>query len=194
MHLQQGGATTRRQLREESRLWQAESVTVIRRLAEDPASVWFGRIQAPNTTKRPEHVIRELSFSTSLKPMLTDELASHLGLNRITEFVFRYWEAWHQVVPEAFGSPNEYVIQKTPGIFSLHLVAKYVLRLYDYHKNPDPTIDEIRVVLEDAGDAATSRYWKVKSGEGAAMAGSMAGFKIVSEHIIDALRANGQVI
>ena len=49
-----------------------------------------------------------------------------------------YWEAWRQIAPEAFEEPDEHVIQKTPGIFSLHLVAKFVLRLFDYRKNAEP--------------------------------------------------------
>ena len=194
MRLKQGGGDVKRQLKENRRLWQAESVTVIKRLTDDPSSVWFGRIQPPNTSKQPEHIVRELSFSTSLKPLLTEELATHLGLERITEFVARFWEAWRQVAPEAFDAPESHVIQKTPGVFSLHLVARYVLRLFEYRKNADPSVDEIRVVLEDAGEAAESLYWQTGNADGAAMAGSMAGFKIVADSIIETLQANGQTI
>jgi len=194
MRLQQGGSAVKRQLRETRRLWQAESVSVVRRLVEDPSSAWFGRIQPPNTSKQPEHIVRELSFSTSLKPLLTEELAAHLGVDRIAEFVARYWEAWRQVAPEAFSTPEAHVIQKTPGVFSLHLVARYVLRLFEYRKNPDPSVEEIRVILEDAGEAAEYLYWQTGNADGAAMAGSMAGFKIVADHIIETLQANGQSI
>lgn len=194
MQVTKGGSEARKQIRQARRLWEADSVDVIRVLTADPKSMWYERIQPPNEKKKKEHVVRELSFSTSLRPILTDDLATHLGIERVADFLRNYWEAWRLIAPEAFEKPDEYVIQKTPGIFSLHLVAKYILRLFDYRRNPSPSAEEIRIVLEDAGDAASADYWRSGNTEGAALAGSMAGFKMVADTIIEDLQDNGQSI
>ena len=137
--------------------------------------------------------MRELSFSTSLKPILTDDLATHLGIERISEFLNNYWEAWRQSRRKPSRSQRTRH-PEDPGIFSLHLVAKYVLRLFDYRKIASPSVDEIRIVLEDAGEAASSEYWRSGNTDGAALAGSMAGFKMLADTIIEVMQDNGQTI
>lgn len=194
MHLEKGGAAARNQIRATRRLWEADSVEVIRALTRDPKSMWHGRIQPPNEKKSSEHIVRELSFSTSLRPILTDDVARDLGVERLTTYLRNYWEAWRRVIPDAFESPEDYVIQKTPGIFSLHLVAKYVLKLFHLRRVADPSVEDIRVVLEDAGEAADADYWRSGNQVGAAMAGSMSGFKLLADVIVESLKDNGQVI
>jgi DGQHR domain-containing protein len=194
LRLAKGDDSTRRAIRQTRRLWEAETVEVIRALQADEGSAWSGRIQPPNTRKSADHIVRELSFSTSLKPILTDEVCTDLGTERISQFLVNYWEAWRQLLPEAFESPSEYVIQKTPGVFSLHAVARYLLKVFVFRRMTEPTVDDIKVVLGDAGDAATASFWESGNAQGAAMAGSMAGFKILADEIIDTLQSNGHQI
>src|SRR5690606_1635527 len=129
MRLEKGGAEVKKALREARRLWEADSVEVIKTLTSDPDSMWFDRVQSPNQKKQPQHIVRELSFSTSLRPLLTDDLTRDLTVERVAGYLRNFWEAWRQIIPEAFEAPEEYVIQKSSGIFILHQVAKYVLRL-----------------------------------------------------------------
>jgi len=194
MRLQKGGAAAKKQLRDSKNLWQAESVVVIRELTRSTESPWFGRVQPPNEKKSPDHVVRELSMSTSLKPILTDPIATDLGTERIAQFLSNYWEAWRRVAPEAFAEPDAYVIQKTPGVFSLHQVARYLLKLFDRQRNTSPTVDDLVVMIEDLGEAASSEYWQRGNAEGAAMAGSMAGFKIVADTLIEELQDRGHTL
>ena len=194
MRLAKGGAEARRQIKQSRRLWEAESIEMLEALQRRPGSVWEGKIQPPNTKKSSAHVVRSLSFSTSLRPILTDDLSTHMGLDRITSFLANYWEAWSTVAGEAFEDPGEYVIQKTPGVFTLHLVAKYLMRVFFSRNVTEPSVDEIRIVLEDAGEAATSEFWRSGNVEGAAIAGGMAGFKMLADSIIETLQDNGQTI
>ena len=194
LRLQKGGAEAKKALRSSKDLWQAESVSVIRALKQEADSVWGDRIQAPNETKRSSHIVRELSFSTSLKPILNDPIATDVGIDGIAAFLVNYWQAWREVVPEAFADPDQHVIQKTPGVFSLHLVARYVLKVMDRRKITSPSVAELRLVLDEAGDAASAEYWKAGNPDGAAMAGSMAGFKIVADTIIEDLQDHGHTL
>ncbi|MEX2535034.1 MAG: DGQHR domain-containing protein [Trueperaceae bacterium] len=194
LRLARGDDSTRRAIRQTRRLWEAETVEVIKELQAEPESPWSGRIQPPNTRKSADHIVRELSFSTSLKPILTDEVCIDLGTERIANFLVNYWEAWSQLLLEAFETPGDYVIQKTPGIFSLHAVARYLLKVFIFRRMTEPTVDDIKVVLSDAGEAATAGFWESGNAHGAAMAGSMAGFKILADEIIDTLQSNGHQI
>lgn len=194
MRLEKGGAEVKKALREARRLWEADSVEVIKTLTSDPDSMWFDRVQSPNQKKQPQHIVRELSFSTSLRPLLTDDLTRDLTVERVAGYLRNFWEAWRQIIPEAFEAPEEYVIQKSSGIFILHQVAKYVLRLLVSRNVNDPTVEDIRMILEDADEAATAEYWRVGNTEGAALAGSMGGFKMVADIIIERLQDNGQTI
>jgi len=194
MRMEKGGAEARKAIRESRRLWEADSVEVIRALTSEPGSVWYGRVQPPNEKKRPEHVVRELSFSTSLRPLLTDDLTRDLTVARVAEYLENFWKAWHEMMPEAFESPEDYVVQKSSGIFILHQVAKYVLRLLVSRNIMSPTVEDIRLILEDAGEASQPEYWRAGNTEGAALAGSMGGFKMVADIIIETLQGNGQTI
>lgn len=194
MRMERGGAEVKRVLHEARRLWEADSVQVIKFLTSDPASIWYGRIQPPNTKKTSKHVVRELSFSTSLKPLLTDDPLKELPVERVQEYLGNYWKAWQQMLPEAFAAPEDFVIQKTSGVFILHQVAKYVLHLLLARDLEQPTIADIRLILQDAGEAALLDYWRTGNSEGAALAGSMGGFKMIGDIIVENLQDNGQMI
>ena len=86
----------------------------------------------------------------------------------------RYWQALKQTYPEAFETPAEYVIQKTPGVFSLHLLLPEVVELVR-SKGQDLTVDGMVAVMKPWVELG-SEYWETGYDEGAARYGSMAGF------------------
>ena len=45
------------------------------------------------------------------------------------EILGRYWQALNDLMPDAFKNPDRYVIQKTPGVFSLHSVFPLAFEL-----------------------------------------------------------------
>lgn len=194
MRMEKGGADAKKAIRDARRLWEADSVSVIRAVTGNPESVWYEKVQPPNVKKSPAHVVRELSFSTSLRPLLSDDLTRDLTVERVAEYLQNFWAALSAMMPEAFESPEDYVVQKSPGVFILHLVAKYVLRLLVSRNITSPAVGDIRIILEDAGDAAQAEYWRAGNTEGAALAGSMGGFKMVADIIIESLQENGQAI
>lgn len=194
MRVEKGGHEARKAIREARRLWEVDSVAVIRALTSDPSGVWHGKVQSPNEKKGKEQVVRELSFSTSLRPLLTDDLSRDLTIERVADYLENFWSALYDMMPEAFENPAEYVIQKSSGIFILHQVAKYILRLLVSRNIMNPSREDIRLILEDSGEAASPEYWRAGNTEGAALAGGMGGFKMVAEIIIETLQDNGQTI
>jgi DGQHR domain-containing protein len=189
-----GGPEARKVLRAKNDLWQTDSVKVVTALKQGASTVWADRIQAPNEPKRSSHVVRELSVSTSLKPILTDPIAGDVGVEGVGSFLVNYWLAWRDTVPDAFAEPDGYVIQKAAGVFSLHLVARYVLKVMDRRRIANPSVDALRPIVAAAGDAASSEYWRSGNPDGAAMAGSMAGFKILADTIVEDLQDQGYLL
>jgi hypothetical protein len=48
-------------------------------------------------------------------------------INYLYQIIADYWKALADVVPAAFEDPSDYVIQKTPGVFSLHKLLRHLL-------------------------------------------------------------------
>ncbi len=185
------GAVGRRAVQDAGRLWEAKAVEIINVLSNDEDSPWKGRIQKPNERKEPRHTVKELSFSTSLKPILTSYPFDRYDIEVLSRLLKRYWQAWYAIAPEAFDDANDYVIAKTPGVFSLHVLARDVLKLIERRGESAPSVEDIKVILKDLDEYAASIYWRADNSEGAAMAGSMKGFKILSDVFVESLEENG---
>jgi DGQHR domain-containing protein len=185
------GREGRRELRQSGRLWEANAVEVLKILSTDEASPWVDRIQSPNSRKSPHQVVRELSFTTSLKPILTEKPYRLLTPEQVAKLLIAYWRAWQSLVPEAFEDPLDYVLMKTPGVFSLHELAYYVLEVLRARDIPRPTEDDFRDILKDLGEYVTAPYWTKHNEHGAAMAGSMKGFSILADAMQEELELAG---
>ncbi len=191
MKLQLDPSGTRRGLRDSGKLWEAMAVDVLKHLADTPGSPWFGRIQRPNERKQSRHVIRELSFSTSLKPILNEYPWRTWPTTRVADVLSAYWNAWKNLVPEAFDEAQDYVLLKTPGAFALHQLAVFVLQVLKARGILTPTEADIQAVLADLGDYASADFWRADNRDGAALAGSMKGFAILADTLIEELRDAG---
>lgn len=191
--LQQRGG--RRELTLAGRLWEAVAVDVMRLLNEWPDSPWHQRIQPPNVRKQPQHIVREVSFTTSLKPVLTTTPYKNWPAPRIARWLKEYWTAWQQLVPDAFEHAEDYVLLKTPGVFSLHQVALHIFELIRNAGIDSPTAADFLDILKDLGqgedDCGSAHYWQRENMQGAAAAGSMKGFSLLAELIIEELKAKG---
>ncbi len=177
----------RRELIQLDRMWEAISVEVIEILNTRPDSPWRGRIQPPNVRKQPSHTVREISFSTSLKPILKEWPYRTWRAQRVANILIEYWKAWQDLVPEAFSDAQDYVLLKTPGVFSLHELAYFVLEVLRSRGIDNPSKDDFKDILADLGDFATPQFWAADNEEGAAMAGSMKGFGIIADTLRDKL-------
>lgn len=175
--------------------WKVVVSNVVDRLAKNPESPWRNSITLPGeiaSRKDSGKIIRATSFITSLQPVyvwLKDAsgiLNDHCStIDEEIDYMYRivadYWHALQQVVPDAFESPNDYVIQKTPGLFSLHkLLRRLLANIYNGRRSFDAkTFAEF---LFQGAEIKDANFWLSASGRASAY-GSMKGFDDLYEII-----------
>jgi DGQHR domain-containing protein len=107
--------------------WRPRAVEIADELNEK-SPVWKGRIRAPNVSQLTATVSQK-SFTDSLEPMLSHPDFRDLDKEVQVKILDNYWMAIRDIVKDAFVSPEDYVIQKTTGVFVLNgilpTVAKY---------------------------------------------------------------------
>ena len=180
----------RRQLRNQQRMWEATAAKVIDLLNSEESSPLRGRIQQPNEKKSARHTVRELSFSSSLKPILNTFPYQDWGDQKVADQLRDYWEAWYKAVPECFDDAEEYVLLRTPGIFSLHEVALFVWEVCR-RENTEPTVLRIGDMLADIPEYTSPGFWASENRDGAAVFGSMKGFRMLADIIKSDLIESG---
>ena len=123
------------------------------KLASHATGPWAGRIKQPHDLPEPNAVLKVKSFADSLQPILSSRSpVSDLDDDRLIGLIGNYWSALNQLMAEAFRSPRDYLIQKTLGVYSMHIVAaKTVLKLCQ--KKDDYSADRMRTYLAAANDA-----------------------------------------
>jgi DGQHR domain-containing protein len=177
--------------------WIPKGVKVVDFLIALPNHPWHGKIGIPGT-KAGGILTKQVSFVTSLKPILTTPPYTSAEPQEMAEILVRYWQALEETYPEAFQEPDEYVIQKTAGIFPMHAIAAEVFDMVR-SKHGKITKDGLVEVLGDLDKSLSSTYeqggsdfWHKEDGE-AAKYGGQKGFRmltdILREHLPTAKRA-----
>ncbi len=175
--------------------WKIVISNVVDRLAKSQDNPWYELIALPGeSTSRKEggKTVRATSLITSMQPVyvwlkdvsgiLNEQCRS---MDDEIEYVFQllsdYWNAIKEVVPEAFQNSSEYVIQKTPGIFSLHLLLRHLLgNLYRGRRKFDK--ETFVEFLKESPEIRNADYWATDTkGPSAGVYGSMKGFQELYE-------------
>lgn len=181
-------------------LWRIIVSNAVDKLAKNPESPWRGMITLPgeaSTRGEGGKPVRATSLITSLRPVYV-WLKETSGImeqecrdaDAEIEYLYRvvadYWEAVKQVVPGAFENPSDYVIQKTPGIFSLHKLLRHLLSdMYRGRRRFDvPTFVEF---LQQSPEITDPDFWHKDAGR-ASVYGSMKGFNELYEILSAAYR------
>ncbi len=160
--------------------WELRALKVADLLNEKADSLWRGCIRLPNSEKKASYIVNQNSFVKSLQPIFKDGLLSSIrDADKGYEIIRNYWAAVKKVFPDAFTLPREYVIQKTPGIFSLHALAHRILIRGGEGKTSEK---DLLSTLEEvfADKKYSSDFWRA-DGDGAALYGSMKGFRILAD-------------
>jgi DGQHR domain-containing protein len=179
--------------------WKVVVTKVVERLDKDPASPWHNLILMPDETGSPKStggkIVRATSFMTSLRPVHAwlkefgfldrcADLNSEAGV--VYDVVSAYWQALQKVVPDPFAGPDDHVIQKTPGLFSLHKLLAHLLPVM--FKGHQPWTKENFVkFLQDSPEITDAQFWH-KDGDRAAAYGSMKGFEDLYELLRDSVQ------
>lgn len=164
------------------KLWEAKGPVIAEKL-NNGIGPWAGKILPPNRGKeeQPTMVVRETSFVTSLKPILQTPYFIRQSEEAAAELITRFWVAIQRVWPEAFENPDEYVIQKSPGVFSLHELAPEVFEMV--RDSGEITVENIFKVVKSLGEIGGSEFWEANNSDGAASYGSMKGFRFLASDL-----------
>ena len=159
-------------------------------------SPWKNRLLMPDQVIKdfPDKIARATSAMTSIRPIYSwlDEFGFLAGKDFdeqgtfLSDVLVEYWRALEAVVPDAFDEPDDHVIQKTPGLFSLHMVLRDRLlpRIYQGRRHWDQeTFEEF---LEVSPEIIDADFWHKSAGRAAAY-GSMKGFRDLANLLNDSL-------
>lgn len=107
--------------------WRPRAVDIADELNKN-SLLWKGRIRAPNVSQ-PTATVSQKSFTDSLEPFLTHPEFRDLTKDVQVKILENYWMAIRDTMQDAFVSPEDYVVQKTTGVFVfngiLPTIAKY---------------------------------------------------------------------
>ena len=177
--------------------WKVVVTKTVDSLARRPDSPWKDLLLMPDEVgakTAPSKITRATSAITSIRVVYEwlrefgflagkdfDEQADYL-----TDILVAYWRAIRNVAPDAFEDPAEYVIQKTPGLFSLHYLLREVLLgdIYRGRRNWDE--ETFQEFIEISPEITDSAYWHRTRG-GAAAYGSMKGFRELADVLKDSV-------
>jgi DGQHR domain-containing protein len=176
----------RKSLKLQGEDWKIRALKLLEMLNENEDSPWYSRIILPNSNKVGGAIMRQNSFITSLKPLYVGGAFEFTrNLDNEYEIVRNYWLALKKKFPASFVMPAESVIMKTPGVFSLHALLRAILQRKGMEKEAISvegfcrTIDK---VFE--GETGDDYFWSTDNTTGAALYGSMRGFRILSDQFI----------
>ncbi len=169
--------------------WKARAVALVDELNQKESSPWYQRIKYPNEKKGTHRIVGQNSVITSLKPLYVGGyFESTRNVDSTFEITANYWSALKKIFPGSFALPDESVIMKTPGLFTLHTLLRAILQRRGASKENVSTASFeslLKKVFKAAGK--DDNFWNADNDTGASMYGSMKGFRLLADQFIAAL-------
>lgn len=141
---------------------QARAVKVVDVLREQ-GGPWQDRVVVPGEPKPSRYAVRQHTLVISLVESKVFDHPALKGLDDkdIAGLLNTYWCALTELFPEAFANPAEYSLQRTAGIYSLHMIFPDVFErcreVKDYSK------DRMKDILGQVG--MSSAFWHLQEGD-----------------------------
>jgi DGQHR domain-containing protein len=189
---QMGDKDLRFQIITSGKDWIPKGVKVVDAMLSTTDHPWHGKIGIPGP-KIGGALTKQVSFVTSLKPILTTPPYTSVPPEDMAQILIRYWQALDEIYPEAFATPDEHVIQKTTGIFPLHSIAPEIFDMVRT-RHGKITKEGLIEVLKDLDRNlsrdfdAGSTFWHNEDGEAAKYLGQK-GFRMLTDILREALPA-----
>ncbi len=167
---------------EEVKPWLLSGVRIAICLNTQGTGPWHGRIRPPNMAKQPYHMISENSFVSSLQYPLVSKAMKKKSLKKCKEYMAEYWKAMESIFGPSFARPQAHIIQKTSGVYSLHMLAPKVFeKLLRSRKKVNST--EISRLLAKWRNLP-SDFWASSNDRGAKKFGTgITGFQSLARHL-----------
>lgn len=106
-------------------MWKSDAVRIVDYIVDTPESPLHQLIKRPG--EKGTRPLNQVSVTSSLKP-LVDIYKSYLkDEKQASKGLMNMWGAIKTLCPEAFASPKDYLILKTPGVFVLNKVFAELL-------------------------------------------------------------------
>ena len=180
----------------DNKAWVVKALGIIHSLNELEDSPWYHRIKMPNEEydKYSQAVAGEGQLVNSLKIVLENGLLQVKNQEECVKIIDAYWKALRSLFPDAFRYPKKHVIQKTTGIFTLHLLLNNLLpRIMTEGKELDEK--NFREVLKElfsrcgnvigfGTEHENSKFW-ASGTDGAAIYRGQAGFKQLYTELVE---------
>lgn len=164
--------------------WIPKATKIVDSLLAAPNNPWTNKIGIPGL-KISKVPMKQVSFVSSLKPILTNSIYGQLEPDDTGKLLLRYWEALEEIYPEAFADPEEHVIQKTAGVFPLHIIATEIFEMVRT-SNGRITKEGLVDVFKEMDASLSKQYeggsmfWHRREGE-AGKYGGAKGFRIIAD-------------
>ncbi len=97
------------------------------RMNDDESSPWRGLIRMPGDPPKPEYMLKQHSFVTSLEPVLRDGFVKRVSDEEAAQLLLNYWNAARSIWKTAFETPKDYVLQRPLGAGVLHQILPDIL-------------------------------------------------------------------
>ena len=134
--------------------WIPKAIEVSEKINERKDSAWYKKIRFPNEPKLTT-LSSQKSFTESLRPIIRNEIFESYDIEETTELLVRYWNAISELCPNSFKLPQEHLIQKTIGIFTLHRLFPLVTS----YCGEKITKERIKDVLSKMEKGMNDNYW-----------------------------------
>ena len=165
---------------------------IARFVTENKFSPWKGKLSGPNE-KGPEFWNTQMSFANSIKTLINSDSVKRMPADQFAKELVKFWAAVEKLMPKSFTEAKSYLITKNNGFVALNRVFTRVYSHLKYSKNnPDPSIEDYRKILEEAGEFMETEFWERGNEDGASgFGGGYGGFTNLAEAICDELQNNG---
>jgi hypothetical protein len=104
--------------------------------------------------------------------------------------IANFWAAAQETWPEAFASPQDYRIQATSGLYSLHRALPVIIqRCLDER---DLTQESMARVLNQTG--IDSQFWRKEGGDPLTLGTGMSSIRALAQYIVESLAVDTEEV
>lgn len=161
-------------------------VAIARRLGDDVDSPLRGLISMPNTNTG---LITQGAVTDSMTPVMDYAVEAGLNIGQTITLLKNFWRAVLKLCPNAVAKPDESLLLKTGGFYTLHMVLPTLI-VRRPNLSTQPTTEQLQKVLQEADDCFTDPFWESRTGEARSFGGGYKAFRALADRILEAIQAN----
>jgi DGQHR domain-containing protein len=161
-------------------------VAIARRLQTDPDSPFYGKISMPNTNTG---LVNEGTFTDSMAAVMDYAVTAGLNVGQTLNLLKNYWRAVFKLCPDAVARPQDSLLIKTAGIYTLHMVLP-MLMVRRPHLGTQPSAEQLQHELEGVGECFTDQFWDSDTGEARSFGGGYKAFRDLADHVLEFIQVS----